>query len=385
MSSVQRTVFPVYLFAFLLAASAFSQTVNSNSIDSQQLDRIKRSFPIAGTVLLDDGTAPKERVMIESVCPNRTRTETYTNKRGAFQFNLGGENDVLQDASVNNSFEGYIRPGSTAQSPMAVTSTTPGVQGSSMSQNEAMRCFLRASMPGYRSNNVALDNLVMSGHSDLPPIVLRRLEKSKEPPKVSATTLQAPPAAKNAYDRARKELSKGDSLNAIEHLRKAILVYPGFAEAIVQLGEIYAQQGLFDEAERLFDQAIAVDPKFSPAYFDLAPIAGERHDWTRMARLSEVGLSLDSGYALGYYFNALASYRLADYDKAEKSARQARTLDPSHSVPNVELILADIMVRHNQREQAVEQLRTFLKFSPDSPEAPRARDMISKLSITAQK
>lgn len=385
MFTLQRTVLSVALSVCCTTALGFSQTGSSDGVTSQQLDRIKRSFPISGSVLMDDGTSPRERVMIESVCPNRTRTETFSNKKGVFHFNLGGETDVLQDASVNNSFAGYGRLAANAQSPMAVSPTTPGVQGSSMSQSEAMQCFLRASMPGYRSNNVTLDNLIMSGTSNLPPIVLRRLEKSPERPTIDVTTLQAPPAARKAYDRARKELARGDSLNAVEDLRKAIKEYPVFAVAMVQLGEIYAQQGLFDQAERLFDNSISADPKFAPAYFDLAPIAGERQNWHRMAQLSDVGLSLDSSYAAGYYFNALAYYRLADYDKAEKSARQARSLDPNHTLPKVELVLADVFVKRHQPAEAVEQLRTFLKFSPNSPEAARARDLISKLDTTAQK
>jgi tetratricopeptide (TPR) repeat protein len=99
-----------------------------------------------------------------------------------------------------------------------------------------------------------------------------------------------------------------------------------------------------------------------------------------MAELTDQGLALDGfQYAAGYYFNALAYYRLGDLAKAEKSARAARNLDPSHSVPNVELILASILVRHNDPAGAAEQLRTFLKFSPKSPDALRARDMLSKL------
>jgi hypothetical protein len=122
MSTLQRSVLFLAV-SCCITGTAFSQA-SSDGVTSQQLDRIKRSFPISGSVLLDDGTALKDRVMIESVCPTRTRTETYTNKKGVFHFNLGGETDVLQDASVNNSFSGFSRPGASAETPMAVTSTT---------------------------------------------------------------------------------------------------------------------------------------------------------------------------------------------------------------------------------------------------------------------
>jgi Flp pilus assembly protein TadD len=346
---------------------------------NQELDGMKRSFFVSGRVVLDDGTPPNQRVAIESVCPTRTRSEAYTDLNGAFRFNLGGEGDVQQDASVSNSFEGYHAPGSVANSPSAIPATATGVQGGSMSQREAMQCFLRASLAGFHSNTVALGTLQMTGITAVPTIVLRRMQKPDKQ-RVSVTTLQAPPEAKKAYDHARQNIAKGQSLDAIEDLRKAIQLHPHFAEALVQLGEIYAQQGLRDEAERLFSESLAADPKFSPAYFDLAPIVGERADWTRMAELTDQGLALDGfQYAAGYYFNALAYYRLGDLAKAEKSARAARNLDPSHSVPNVELILASILVRHNDPAGAAEQLRTFLKFSPKSSDALRARDMLSKL------
>jgi len=345
---------------------------------------MRRSFPISGAVLVDDGTPPPVRASIDSVCPTRTRTETYTNSRGEFHFNLGGQTDVLQDASVNNSFPGFGQRQNEIDAPSAIPATTPGVQSGSMSQQDAIQCFLRASAPGYSSERVSLGMLQMTGTTTLPPIVLHRMGTTGRESMVSVTTLQAPPAAKNFYDHARKEIGKGQTLKAIEDLRKAIQAYPAYSEAMVQLGEIYAQQGLFEEAERMFDASISADPKFAPAYFDLAPIAGERQNWSRMAQLSETGLQLDSSYAAGNYFNALANYRLGDYEKAESRARQARVLDPGHTLPYVELLLADVFVRRNQPAEAIEQLRTFLKFSPDTPQAGRAREMLSRLDAASQ-
>jgi tetratricopeptide (TPR) repeat protein len=365
--------------AMIALVGAGLQAIGQNGPSSQELDRLKRSFFITGVVLLDDGTTPNERVSIERICPTQVRHEAYTDSSGAFSFNLGGETEISPDASINNSFQGFHPPGSTANAPSAIPATTPGVQTGSLSQREAMQCSLRATLAGFHSDTVPLGTLQMAGTNKVGPIVLHRLVK-QDRQRIPMTTLQAPPAAKKAYDRARQALSKNLTLDAMEDLREAIRLYPNFAEALVQLGEVYAQQGIVDEAERLFRQSIAADPSFSPPYFDLAPIAGQRGDWKQMAQLSDQGLALDgSSYPAGYYFNALAYSRLGDLDKSEKSAREARMLDPEHKIANVELVLCDVLARRKDFAGAAEQLRTFLKFSPEGPYAQRARDTLAQL------
>jgi len=57
----------------------------------------------------------------------------------------------------------------------------------------------------------------------------------------------------------------------------------------------------------------------------------------------------------------------------------ARSLDPEHKLPYVELVLSDVLVKRNDFEGAAEQLRTFLKYSPDGTYGQRARDLLAKL------
>ncbi len=382
-TSVMKRLFAQFTTLLLVSASvlALGQKRPPVPPPNYDADSQKRSFTLSGRVVLDDGTPPPERVAIERVCPNQTRREAFTDSNGAYRFVLGADSGAFQDATISSSFEGFRNPNTEIPpEPSAV-----GAQEKSLSLREAVRCSLRGVLPGFRSDSVSLGNLQMADVSALPPIVLHRMSKPPGP-RVSATTLQAPPDAVAAYDKARQMIAKGQALRAVAELRKAIQLHPKYAEALVQLGEIYAQQGLSDEAERLFMQAIAADAAFSPAYFDLAPIAGEKGDWKQMAMLSEKGLALDSRYAAGNYFNALACYHLGDLRKAETSARAARRLDPNHTVPNVELLLANILVRRNDVAGAIEQLRAFLEFSAACPEAPQAREWLAKLeSKPAQK
>ena len=56
-------------------------------------------------------------------------------------------------------------------------------------------------------------------------------------------------------------------------LERAVLVYPRFAAAWVQLGWLYEQQDRLEQAQTAFTQAQAADEKYVPAYIGLAAVS----------------------------------------------------------------------------------------------------------------
>jgi len=62
---------------------------------------------ISGRVMLEDGSAPTESVVIERVCSGVSHSEGYTDSKGYFSIQLGARNTgVMQDASEESGFSG---------------------------------------------------------------------------------------------------------------------------------------------------------------------------------------------------------------------------------------------------------------------------------------
>jgi TolA-binding protein len=99
-----------------------------------------------------------------------------------------------------------------------------------------------------------------------------------------------------------------------------------------------------------------------------------------MAELTDRVLALDAyDYPAMYFFNAVANYNLGKIDVAEKSARSAKRLDSQHRIPRIEFLLANILAARQDYPAAAEEMRSYLKFVPDGPDAAQAKMQLAEL------
>ncbi|MGB9103589.1 MAG: tetratricopeptide repeat protein [Terriglobales bacterium] len=363
-----------------LAQSSGSGTTSRRgrrgSAPASEADR--KPLFLSGKVMLDDGMPPAERVAIERICNGRVRREAYTDAHGAFGFQMGAEAEVMQDASVGASDGGRLpgnpaNPGVGSGSMLAPTAPVVGI-----SPRDLMGCELRAALSGYRSDAINLAAVQVFDNPNVGTVFLHRMGKM-EGTTVSLTTLQAPPDAKKAFERARNALAKNNRAEAQQELEKAIALYPKFAEAMSRLGELYSNDGRKDEAEKLFRAAMEADPRFVGPYYNLGLLASEHRDWERMAEWSDKALALDPyEFPATYLMNAIANYNLHNLDAAEKSAHTARRLDSQYRLPRIDFILANVLMQRGDYAGAAEELRVFLKYQPTGSEAEAARGMLGQ-------
>jgi tetratricopeptide (TPR) repeat protein len=331
---------------------------------------------LSGRVMLDDGTEPQDRASIERVCNGRARREAYTDSHGQFSFQLGSDTRGFQDATVGGGPD-PMRNASVFSNPQA-SGTPPGVASQGVTQRELMGCEIRANLPGFRSDAISLAGRQLLDNGAVGTIVVHRLGKV-EGTRISATSLQAPRDAKKAFERAQNLLKKGKKEEAAGELGKALELYPKYAEAGVELGDLYADLGRREEAKKLYEQAIEADRQFLPPYFGLAVLAAREKDWKSVAELSERALALNAyEYPVAYFYDAAASYNLHNFDRAEKSARAGLRLDSQHRLLRLDLILANVLMQRGDYAGGAEQLRSFLNHAPPGAEADEARDMLAR-------
>jgi len=186
----------------------------------------------------------------------------------------------------------------------------------------------------------------------------------QRPDVVSVRELSIPEKARSLYLKAEKKLSKGDIVQGIALLERAVNLAPHFVAAINRIGTVFHMQKDFSKSAQYFREALEVDPN---AYAPLVNLGGSL---LAMGKLEEA-LGLNQHAVTVRPLDALANAQLGvnylslkNDAKAEEYLIRTKELDPIHfTYP--QLALAGIYNRQNKLALVVRELREFLKLHPD--------------------
>jgi tetratricopeptide (TPR) repeat protein len=202
---------------------------------------------------------------------------------------------------------------------------------------------------------------------------------------VSATTLAAPKDARKAFEKGVDLAKKKKLPEAQADLEKAVGLYPRYAIAWSELGQVQAAQGQLEAARNSFNQSIAADPKFVVPYVEISALEYRARRWQELADTSEKVVSLDPfHYPQTVFLNAVANYNLHNIDRAEESARRAQKLDVNHQIPQISHVLGVILAERHNYAAAAAEMRDYLKFAPQASDADDVRSQIAQLEQSAK-
>jgi tetratricopeptide (TPR) repeat protein len=115
---------------------------------------------------------------------------------------------------------------------------------------------------------------------------------------------------------------------AIEAYGRAIAVYPEFAEAYVNQGNVWFNLGALAEAERSYRRAIGIHPHYAPAYFNLGNVLEEEDRNHEAASAYTKAIELDPGFSDAHFNLAGVLEKLDAHHEAQKEWRKYLALDP---------------------------------------------------------
>jgi tetratricopeptide (TPR) repeat protein len=240
-------------------------------------------------------------------------------------------------------------------------------------------CTVQANFAGFHSSAITITQHNLRDEPDLGTITLSRAGGRAAGTAVSTTIESAPVAAVKAFEKARTELIEQKPDKAQKDLQKAVQAYPSFAEAWYQLGRLQQAENSA-EARGSFAKAAAADPQFVLPYQPLAMIAAQEQKWQEVLDNTSRALALDpNGTAQIWYLNALGNLQLNKTDDAEASALKALTMDPAHTVPNTEQLLAVILAKKGDAAGALVHLRNCLTYLPAGQSADLLKQQIALL------
>jgi hypothetical protein len=340
--------------------------------DQLQFPEMQRPMFLSGKVVMEDGSAPPESVTIERVCNGVPRPEGVTDSKGRFSFELGRNTGMFMDASVSSPDFGPGAMGGGRQNSM-------GGPNMGIRERDLLGCELRAALPGFRSEVVNLSGRRFLENPDIGTIVLRRMG-NVEGLTISATSLAAPKEARKAFEKAREAAKKNKLEDAQKQYEKAIELYPRYAAAWNELGQVHERRKDTEAARKAFSEALTIDQKFISPYEGLAQIAARENKWQDVADITDRMLRLNPvDFPRAYFFNAVANLNLQRLDDAEKSAVRLLEMDPHHKFAKAEHVLGLILAQKQDYEGAAVHIRKFIAHAPAGADLDLAKKQLGQL------
>ncbi|PYV99712.1 MAG: hypothetical protein DMG89_06860 [Acidobacteria bacterium] len=345
------------------ARSTTPSVPSRRPMDSPNTFPSRGTIFLSGKVVLSDGTAPSEPAAIQTVCNGRKRTETYTDSRGYFSFQFGTQNPNTTAAGIDDVDSSF------------------GDNMSRANQRDWRNCELQASLAGYSSDTIQLSTKISAlENSDVGRITLRRMGQV-EGLAISATSAMAPGNAKKAFEKGRDQAQKEKLDDAEKSLTKAVQIYPNYAAAWYELGQVQYKKKDAAAARHSWEQSLAADAKYVRPYVGLCELDMQDKRWQELGDNSDKLLALDPiSFPEGWFWNAAANYMLHKYSAAEKSARQGLKIDEHHQLPKLEYVLGMVLIREHAYQDASGHMQQFLQLTKEPSEVQEAQKQLAEIA-----
>ena len=319
---------------------------------------------------MENGQPVPEPVSVALRCGMQVVQMIHANLKGDFQFTVvsGPQGNMDVDMGAENQ--------TSSMSPAASPRDAQGSSGGGISSDRLFACEVQVSVPGYQPLSKTITDTQAVEGIDVGTLVLTRVAGAPGFA-ISVTSLQAPPNARKEFDKGREEVGNNHLESAMKHLEKAVAEYDKYAAAWNELGEVYVTGHQVENAHQAFTRAITADPQYIPPHLGLASL--ELRAGQYESALEEAGraLELQPGMVFASFIQGVANFRLNRLDAAEKSARDAEN-GLHQNIPQVHVLLADILLRKRNYSSAAEEMRAYLKESPQGEFAPEMKQRLEQ-------
>jgi Flp pilus assembly protein TadD len=194
---------------------------------------------------------------------------------------------------------------------------------------------------------------------------------------IDARVAGIPTEARKEFDDGARDVTNNDYAQAIPHLKKAVELYPRYAEAYQLLGVAQLQSQHGPEAESSLVKAIEIEDRMPRAQY----LLGVMYAMTGRAELAEKPLNrfaeLDPENPDAHFELAKVSFALNKFKDAETHARKA--VDLKESNKGVYIVLGYALLRQSKPADAKRAFQQFLKSDPKSAMASDINNTIAQI------
>src|SRR5271166_1829668 len=182
----------------------------------------------------------------------------------------------------------------------------------------------------------------------------------------TANELRIPADATKSFMKGMEALYRHDYQKAVELFEKATTAYPQYDAAYNNLGATYMQLGQTDKARAAFERAVQLNEK----------------DYARASELLNKALVIEPQDPASLTLMSIVQLKTGDVDAALQNALKVHQL--AHEGYAVAHYVAGRAYETKQQyPKATAEYETYLRESPDGPEAQQVRSALTRVTASA--
>jgi len=325
------------LVVLLIAAVCAAGQISTRPQTEAGQDDKTAKGSIRGRIVCTDGSFVSENVKLTLQTFRENITTTFTDNQGQFEFpNIAAGNYKLEVEADRQKFEVF----------------TENVQ-------------------------------VFRGTPTVVNLTLR--EKNTSATSSRGTVVSISELERNIPSNARKEFEKGTQAanarkvdEAINHLRKAISIYPDYVSAYNDLGTYLLAQGKLEEAATALRDAIRRDDKAFNPRLNLGIVLVYQKRFSEASDLLAKAEALEPTSPSVHLYSGLAAAGLSRFEAAEKELKAAYSLGESKYAIAL-FHLGQLYLTNADRNQALKCFERYLAEVPTATNADQVRAMVARL------
>lgn len=195
---------------------------------------------------------------------------------------------------------------------------------------------------------------------------------------VSAADMAVPKEALKEMEKAFRESQNKKPEKAIEHLQKALKIYPNLYQAYNNLAAQYIRLGRPQEAIEALEKSISLHPENATAFRNLGLIYLNQREYPKALQVLRKSVEFDPHDHQAQMFLGECYFGLRQYVLAATSFQNAVRINPEHQLAY--LRIGHCYVELQQVPEAVRQFELFLAAEPKGQRAEEVRRLMSQLA-----
>ncbi len=192
-----------------------------------------------------------------------------------------------------------------------------------------------------------------------------------------------PPAAKTSYLNGIADFGK-DPEKGLAEIEEAVKIFPDYFDALTWLGKEYVSRRNYEKAYPYLLKAIDINPRSPSTFYSLGYAFYQMKQYPAALEAARASTILVPGSIDAQLLHGTILRIMGSYSEAETALQKANLLAKKMN-PDVHWQLSLLYNRLNRNQDTIDELETFIKLVPDSPDKNKIRDMIAKLRTSTNK